>query len=72
MHYKREFAQFASVRLGRGQPLLQACLVHVLQAARAVARGQQRIQWVTLAMAYPTNIAAVLRRLTAARSVSAG
>jgi hypothetical protein len=40
-----------------------------LEGARTVAGREQRILWVTLAVAYPTNDAATaLRRLAAARS----
>lgn len=70
VHNERKLAQLARVRLGRRQPLLQARLVHVLEAAGAIARRQQRIVQITLAVADATDVAAALRRLAAARAVA--
>lgn len=70
VHDERELAQLARVRLGSGQPLLQARLVHVLEAAGTVAGRQQRIVQIALAVADATDVAAALRRLAAARAVS--
>lgn len=70
VHDERELAQLARVRLGRGKPLLQTGLVHVLEAARAVARRQQRVLGVGLAVADPADVAAALGRVAAAGTVS--
>lgn len=72
MHYEGKLAQLARVRLGRGQPLLQARLVDELEAPRAVAGGEQGILGLALAVADPTNVSAVLRRLAAARTEPEG
>lgn len=70
MHDEGKLAQLAGVRLGGGEPLLQACLVHVLQTAGAIARREQRILRITLAVADAADVAAVLRCLAAARTES--
>lgn len=70
VHDERELAQLARVRLGRRKPLLQTGLVHVLEAARAVARRQQRVLGIGLAVADPADVAAALGRVAAAGTVS--
>lgn len=70
MHDERELAEFTRRRLGGGQPLLQTRLVDVFEASRAVAGRQQGILRLILAVTDPANVAAVLRRLTAARAES--
>lgn len=44
--------------------------MHILQAARTVAGRQQRVLWIALAVADAAYIAAILRRLAAARAES--
>lgn len=60
MHDEWKLAQLTRIRLGRRQPLLQARLMHIFEAARTVARRQQRIVQITLAMADTTNVTATL------------
>lgn len=66
MHDEWEFAQLARVGFGRSQPLLQARLVYILQAAGTVAWRQQRVVQIALAMTNATDVAAALRCLAAA------
>lgn len=68
MHDEWELAQLARRGLGGGEPLLQARLVDILEAARAVAGRQQRVLGFAFAVANPTNVAAVLRCLAARRT----
>jgi len=70
VHDEGEFAELAGVRLGGGEPLLEAGLVDVLQTSGAVARREQRVLRITLAVADAADVAAVLRGLAAARSES--
>lgn len=72
VHDEGELAQFARRGLGGSEPLLQTRLVHILEASRAVARGEQRILRLALAVTDAANVAAILRRLAAARSESVG
>lgn len=60
VHDKGELAKLARVRLGGGQPLLQTPLVHILQAAGAIAGRQERIQGVALAVADAANVPTTL------------
>lgn len=68
VHDEGELAQLAGVRLGGGEPLLEARLVDVLQAAGAVAWRQERILGIALAVADAADVAAVLGGLAAART----
>lgn len=70
VHDERELAQLARVRLGRRQPLLQAGLVDVLEAARAVARRKERVLRIGLAVADPADVSAALGCVAAAGTVS--
>jgi len=70
VHDEGEFAELAGVCLGGGEPLLEAGLVDVLQTSGAVARREQRVLRITLAVADAADVAAVLRGLAAARSES--
>lgn len=60
VHDKWKFAQFARVRFGRGQPLLQTRLMDKFEAARAIAWRQQRIVRITFTVTYSTDVATVL------------
>lgn len=70
VHDEGELAQLAGVRLGGGEPLLEARLVHVLQATGAVAWREERILGIALAVADAADVAAVLGCLAAARTES--
>lgn len=56
MHNKVKLAQFARSRIGGGEPLLQARLVHILQTTRTITRRQQWIAHIGLTVTYPANV----------------
>lgn len=72
VHDERELAQLTRGGLGGGEPLLQTGLVHIFEAAGAVAGRQQRVLRLALAVTDTADVAAVLRGLTARGTESGG
>lgn len=66
VHNEWELAQFTGIRFRRCQPLLQTGLMNIFQATGTITWRQQWILRIAFAMAYSTNVAAVLWCLTAA------